>query len=97
MRRAHGGRIGVDVETNEKELPEMLNANQAKALQMIVAAVLEAIQAAGPTGAPGGVLYAALMAQGCSKSQFDSLMAALVSTGKVRRDGDVYHATTGVN
>lgn len=70
-----------------------LNPQQAAALRMIVSAVLETIQQAGPIGAPGGHLYAALMAQGCSLSQFESLMGALVRSGRVEKRGDCYHAT----
>lgn len=65
-------------------------AAQAQALRAIVAAVVDAIAAAGPLGAPGGTLYAALMAHGCTLSQFESLMAALVRAGKVTRSGDLY-------
>jgi hypothetical protein len=68
-----------------------LTPQQAAALRAIVAAVLDAIGAAGPMGAPAGTLYAALMSQGCTKSQFDSLMGALERAGKVRRDGCTYH------
>lgn len=64
---------------------------QAAALRLIVSAVLDAIRAAGPTGAPGGVLYAACQAHGATLSQFESLMRALERAGKVERDGDCYH------
>ncbi len=68
----------------------MLTPQQRAAMRLIVDAVLDAIKAAGPTGAPGGVLYAALMQQGCSLSQFQSLMGGLERAGKVRRDGELY-------
>ena len=63
---------------------------QIQALRLIVSATLEAVQAAGPSGAPGGVIYAALMAQGASLSQYQSLMASLVRAGKLRQDGELY-------
>jgi hypothetical protein len=69
-----------------------LNPQQAQALKLIVDATVDAVKAAGDLGAPGGVLYAALMAQGCSLSQFESLMGALVKLGKVRRSGELYFA-----
>ena len=64
---------------------------QVTALKMIIAAVLDAVTAAGPTGAPGGVLYAAMMQQGCTLSQFESLMGELVRIGALSRDGECYH------
>lgn len=68
----------------------MLTDVQRAALAVIVTATIDAVKAAAPHGAPGGVLYAALMTQGCTLSQFESLMSALERTGKVRRDGDLY-------
>ena len=61
-----------------------------KALRAVLDAILEAVAEAGPTGAPGGVIYAALMAQGCSLSQYQSLMDGLVSVRRLRRQGDLY-------
>lgn len=68
-----------------------LSAGQADALRRIVAAVVDAVREAGPLGAPGGILYAALMTQGCTLSQFESLMAALCRTGKLEKRGECYH------
>jgi hypothetical protein len=68
-----------------------LNPAQIAALRQIAAAVVEAVREAGPMGAPGGHLYAALMAQGCTLSQFESLMGALVRTGKLTKRGQCYH------
>ncbi len=70
-----------------------LNPSQARALQLVVKAVLDAVKEMGPQGAPAGPLYAALMSQGCTLNQFQSLMGALERAGKVRRDGDLYFAT----
>lgn len=72
-----------------------LSPLQAKALALVVGAVLEAVSAAGPTGAPGGVLYAAMMAQGCTLGQFESLMGALVRAGKLRKQGECYFPAGG--
>jgi hypothetical protein len=63
---------------------------QLRAIAAVASAIIEAVRAAGSTGAPGGVIYAALMGQGCSLSQYESLMEALVRTDKLRRSGDLY-------
>ena len=68
-----------------------LNATQARALVAIVKAVTETVAESEPIGAPGGVLYAVLMVQGCSWNQYESLMGALVRTGKLRLEADCYH------
>jgi hypothetical protein len=72
-----------------------LTPQQRTALGLIARATIDAVQAAGPDGAPAGVLYAALMQQGCTLSQFQSLMGALVRTGKLRAEGDLYFVASG--
>ncbi len=57
---------------------------------MIVDAVIESVKVAGPLGAPAGVMYAALMSQGCTLDQFNQLTGALVGMGKLRRQGDLF-------
>ncbi len=69
-----------------------MTPQQATALKMICAAVVDVIKCAGDLGAPGGVLYAALMAHGCSLNQFESLMGAMVRAGVVQKRGDLYFA-----
>lgn len=63
---------------------------QIQALRAICDAIVESVAVAGSQGAPGGILYAALMASGCSLNQFHSIMAGLVSAGKLTRQGDLY-------
>jgi hypothetical protein len=63
---------------------------QIQALRMIADAIVEAVRAAGTTGAPGGVIYAALMAHGCTYNQFTSLMSGMVKANLLRREGDLY-------
>jgi hypothetical protein len=63
---------------------------QIAAVRMIADAIVDAVKAAGAMGAPGGVLYAALMAYGISLSQFESLMSAMVSAGKLTKHGHLY-------
>lgn len=70
---------------------------QAHALRVIVVTVLQAIAAGGAQGVPSGVLYAALMAQGCTLGQFESLMGALVHAGKVRKQGGAEHPVYVIN
>jgi hypothetical protein len=68
-----------------------MTPEQMKLFRIIVTAILEAIHAAGPSGAPAGVLYAALMTTcGWTLSQFESAMGGLVRSGLVRRDGYLY-------
>jgi hypothetical protein len=42
-----------------------------------------------PAGAPGGVMYAALMAH-ITLAQFEAMMRLLVETGRVTKRGDLY-------
>jgi hypothetical protein len=70
-----------------------MTPSQIAAVRKIVAAILGAIKAAGDLGAPAGVLYAGLMSQGCSHSQFTSLMASMERGGFITNDDDLYHIT----
>lgn len=72
-----------------------MNQQQAKALQAIARAIIEAVDAAGTTGAPGGTLYAALMTNGCTLEQFQQIMRGLVQAGMltVTLAGNVYNVT----
>jgi len=67
-----------------------MTTEQIRTLKLIIDAILEAVKEAGSNGAPGGVLYAALMAKGCSLNQFQSLMRGIVNGGKLRQEGDLY-------
>ena len=58
-------------------------------LKLLCDAIVEAVEVAGDHGAPGGVLYAALMGH-MSLSTFEGLMAALVKAGKLTRRGQLY-------
>lgn len=82
-----GNQIRLQMETKMA-----LTSQQAAALKVLVDAVVGTVKEAGPLGAPGGVIYAALMAHGCLLEQFESLMEALVRLGKVTKRGDCYHA-----
>jgi hypothetical protein len=67
---------------------------QAAALRQVLDAIVSAVEAAGPTGAPGGVLYAALMCHGVTLERFENLMDALMRAGKLRKSGQCYFVTS---
>lgn len=64
-----------------------------KALRAISIAIIDAVAGMGHTGAPAGIVYAALAMEGCTKLQFDNIMAGLCNAGFLRREGQVYFAT----
>lgn len=68
----------------------LMTPEQLQALRQIAGVILDAVKVAGPLGAPGGVLYSALMAHGCTLHQFEQIMAGLVRAGMVCRDGELY-------
>jgi hypothetical protein len=68
-----------------------MTAEQIKALRALADAVIEAVRAAGPLGAPRGTLYAALMQCGCTLSQFEQIMSGLCLAGKLVKRGQCYH------
>ena len=69
-----------------------MTIEQVRALKAIADAIIETVRESGPLGAPSGVMYAALMAQGCSLDQYQQIMAGLVRAGKLRQSGHCYHA-----
>jgi hypothetical protein len=64
----------------------MTKIEAQRAVLAIANAIIEAVREAGPEGAPASSLYLALAERGCSFSQFEQLMSALVSAGKLRQD-----------
>jgi len=69
-----------------------MTIEQIKALKAVADAIIETVQGAGPMGAPGGHIYAALMAQGCTLHQYEQIMSGLVRAGKLRKSGECYFA-----
>lgn len=67
-----------------------MTSQQIAALRQIGRAIVESVRAAGETGAPGGILYAALMAQGCTLNQFEQIMAGMVRARVLTQEGHVY-------
>ena len=68
----------------------MSNANKADALRAVLSAILEAVEAAGTMGAPGGVLYAGMMSSGCTLQRFNEFMDAMLNTGLLVKSGECY-------
>ena len=75
-------------------MAKMTEQQTRRALLAICDALVESVQAAGSLGAPAGVMYAVLMQHGCSLDQFNQLTGALVSLGKLRRQGDLFFVGT---
>ena len=69
-----------------------MNKQQIALLRQIAQAILEAVKAADINiGAPGGVLYAAMMINSCSLNQFEQIMDGMVRAGWLTKSGDCYH------
>ena len=71
-----------------------MNNQQIQALQSIAKGIIESANLS-PTGAPSGVIYAALMWHGASLNQFQSIMDTLVKCQFLTHDTEchTYHAT----
>ena len=69
-----------------------MDQRKLKVLALLVDAVVETIKEAGAMGAPGGVLYAALMTRGFSLEEFEIFMRVVVATGRVYKTGHLYFA-----
>ena len=69
-----------------------MNQQQIAALRAIARTIIE-VCADEPIGAPGGIIFAALQAQGCSLHQYEQIMSGIVRAGMLERDGDCYTAT----
>lgn len=70
-----------------------MNEQQRNAVRAIARAVVSATIAAEPLGAPGGTIYAALMAQGCTFNQYVSLMGSIERAGLISKHGECYRPT----
>jgi len=64
---------------------------QIAALRQIGRAIVESVRAAGEMGAPGGIIYAALMAQGCTFDQYQQIMGGMTRAGVLTQDGDLFY------
>lgn len=72
-----------------------LTPQQLQAIRAVGDAIVEAVKAGGTTGAPAGVMYAALMQYGCTLDQFNQFTGALVRAGKIRRQGNLFFLADG--
>jgi hypothetical protein len=66
---------------------------QIHALATLSLGVVEAVEAGGEEGAPDGVLFAAMQAQGATYTQFAGLMDTLVRPGYLRLEHEFYQST----
>lgn len=70
-----------------------MTPTQIHALATVSLGVIQAVEVAGEQGAPAGVLYAAMQAQGASFTQFQSLMGTLVRPGYLTVEDNCYRST----
>lgn len=70
-----------------------MTPQEIEALRLLSAAIIEAIDSAGPAGAPSGTVYAGLMAHGCTLEQYEQITDGLVKGGMLTRTGHLLHAT----
>ena len=59
-------------------------------VKVVCEAIIDAVAGAGEQGAPGGILYAALMQHGFSFQQFETIMGTLVRIGELEKRGQCY-------
>jgi len=71
-----------------------MTPTQIRALATASLGVIEAVEAGGETGAPAGIVYAALQAQGASFNQFLSLMTTLIRPGYLTMEDNCYRSTS---
>lgn len=72
---------------------QTLSPQQKLALNRVIFAVLDTIVGTGKEGAKSTVMYAAMMAQGATLNQFQSLMGSLVKKGLVFFEDEKYFIT----
>ena len=71
-------------------MPSISKPDAIALLRLVVNAITETIDDAGPQGAPAGAVYAALMAHGMSYDGFQQLTAAMCEMGRISRRGDLF-------
>lgn len=70
-----------------------MTPTQIRALATVSLGVIEAVEAGGERGAPAGVLYAAMQAQGGTFNQFLGVMGTLVRPGYLTMEDNCYFST----
>jgi hypothetical protein len=74
------------------QLEAMMDNEARKAAETVlkmVNAVIETVVEAGPNGTPRGPLFLAFQSHGVSLSQYNYLEELALSSGKIRRHGDL--------
>lgn len=74
---------------NEKQLAK---ETKNEAIRRIAAAIVETVKEAGELGAPSGIVYAALNANGMTLDTYQQFIGVLVKLGKIRQEGDLLYA-----
>jgi len=59
-----------------------------KVIRLTVAAILDAAEHAGPTGAPSGHVYAVMMQFGMTLDMYQQIITGLVDAGKIKVQHD---------
>lgn len=54
-----------------------------RAIKLAMDCIEEAAKVAGPSGAPSGVVYAALMEHGMTLSVYQQILGAMIGAGKI--------------
>jgi hypothetical protein len=67
-----------------------MTQEQKNLVRVVADAIVDSVKEAGDHGAPGGIIYMALMARGASLDQYQAMMNYLVNAGRLRRAGDLY-------
>lgn len=70
--------------------PSASHPAQLLAIKALCDSIVAAVDAGGDDGASGGILYAALMSQGCTLDQFSGIMAGMVGAGLLCKVGERY-------
>jgi hypothetical protein len=70
--------------------PNSTHHAQLIAIKALCEAIVSAVDVGGAEGATGGILYAALMQQGCTLDQFSGIMAGMVGAGILCKVGERY-------
>ncbi len=67
-----------------------MSLSQTLALRALCDAVVSAVDAGGNEGASGGILYTAMMQDGCTMEQFQALMSGMIGAGLLCKVGERY-------
>lgn len=65
------------------------------ALRATALAIVDVVKDAGPMGAPGGLIYLALMNKGASYDTYEQIMAGICDAGLIEKRGECYFAKAG--